>query len=286
MLNISCCESDWSNHYVDGIQSYQNKEFGKAKLAFTQAIELTKKEKDESHIFIRTNRAKTFLALEEYYKALEDINEVIDCPSLSNKDLIDALEIRMRVYAGLEMHHRFQEDYIWYKSLNPYMPIFEYTNKYIIVRNCEMMKEDDQEFTYGLFVATGLCVDCSKIIRFNDTIVIERKNISTCSCSSECCEKESDILKDKERMENCHKNCDLVAHIASEISGTLIVINPNLFGMMTTIEVIRNGCRKCCGDNGGFYMNCIQPITDYLQMIKNRLKAMLDFQKRKDSEKK
>ncbi len=291
MLSVSCCENDWSNHYVEGNLFFKNKEYGKAKLAFTQAIELIKKEKDESHIFIRTNRAKVFLQLEEYYKALEDINEVIDCPSITLKDLVDALEVRMRAYAGLEMHHRFQEDYIWYKSINPYMPTVEYTKKYIIIRNCEMMKKEDEEFTYGLFVAAGFCLDESKVKKINDMIIIERKNDEVCACDSSCCnkkdeEKEANKELDRQRMMNCLQNCDLVAHIACEIAGKLIAMNPNMFGMMTTIEILRNGCKKCCGDNGGFYMNCIQPITDYLQMIKNRIRAALDFNRRKNSEKK
>ncbi len=271
MMNISCCDTDWGSHYVDGVYFYETKEFRQAKVAFTQAIELTKNEKDESHIFIRTNRARTFLQLEEFYKVLEDINEVIDCPVLSKKDLIDALEIRMKAYSALEMHDKFQEDYTWYKSLNPYMPTFEYTEKHIIVRHCEMMKDNDQSFVYGLFIAAGLCVDESNITRFNDMIIIERKDVGLCPCLSDS-EK-----KDNQQMESCHRHCDLAARTASQLAGCIIVVNPQLFGILATIEVMKNECKKCCGKNGGFYMNCIQPIADYMQLIKNRMRRILNL---------
>lgn len=275
MLNVSGCESTWSNHYVEGMQFFEKHDYGKAKLAFTQAVELTKK--DDSHIFIKSNRAKTFLRLGEFYKVLEDINEVIDCPTLSTKDLIDALEIRMKAYCALEMHHKFQEDYIWYKSLNPYMPTFEYTEKHVIIRHCEMMKEFDHDFTYGLFIASGICLDESNITKFNDMIIIERKGSSPCPCSLKLCSKSDDKDKDEQRILNCHKNCDLVAHTASEIAGKLVIGNINMFGMIATIEMLRHECKKCCGQNGGFYMNCIQPIADYCQLVKNKFKDLLNL---------
>lgn len=276
MLNISCCETSWSTHYVEGVHLYQNSDYEKSITKFTEAIQLLKNEKKDAHIFIKINRAKNFLQLGKFYKALEDINEVIDCPYLSRKDLIDALEIRMRVYTALEMHDKFQEDYTWYKSLNPYMPIFEYTEKYIIIRHCEMMKDNDAAFTYGLFIAAGLCLDESKITRFDDTIIIERKNSILCKCPCNLSEEEK---KNIQQMESCHSHCNLAARTASQLAGFIIIVNPQLFGILATIEILNNECKKCCGNNGGFYMNCIQPIADYMQLMKNRLRGILNIEK-------
>jgi tetratricopeptide (TPR) repeat protein len=277
IMNISACE-DWSHHYVKGAQFYQNKQYEIADIAFSEAVNLTKNEKDESHIFIRINRAKNFLQLDECYKALEDINEVIDCPSLSKKDLINALEIRMRAYAGLEMHSRFNEDYIWYKSVNPNMPIFEYTEKFIVIRHCETMEKNDQEILYGLFVASGLCEDVSKITQLDDLIIIERNNKEGYRCPCGPCnteEMEAENEK-KKKLEGCYWHCNIVAGMASEMAGKLIQINPVFFPTLIMIEILNCVCKDCCGDNGGFYMNCIEPIREYYEIIKIKIKQLIN----------
>ncbi len=275
-LDANACD-DWSNHYVKGIQLNQEKQYEKANVEFSAAVNLIKDECDESHIFIRTNRAKNYLQIGEFYKTLEDIHQVIDCPFISNKDLIDALEVRMRAYAALEMHSKFQEDYIWYKSLNPYMPIFEYSEKYIVIRHCEAMKSDDQEIMYGLFIAAGFCVDESKIIRLDDMIVIERKNTGLCHCKTRHptenqTQEEKDIEKAKKlKLESCHYHCDIAARTASEMAGKLIQVHPAFFCTLIMVEVLKDTCKDCCGDNGGFYMNCIEPIREYYETIKKKL---------------
>ncbi len=280
---IFTCEDTWSNHWVNGLKLHENGKYYDATIEFTQAIEMTKNEQDESHIFLRTSRARNFLQLEQFYKALEDIYFVIDCPTISKKNLIDAVEVRMRAYAGLKMINKFEEDYIWYQSLNPFFPVIEYTEKYVIIHNCDSLgaTQVQKDLVYGLFIASGFCVDKSKIVHYGDVIIIEREANLDCPCLFKIKEfgtrahvDVDDMLR--RQIEGCKAYCDNSANTALIISGRLIALNPAFAGAVLTIQIIRESCKACCSGNGGFYVTCIQPIVDYYNDMQEKINKILD----------
>jgi hypothetical protein len=40
------------------------------------------------------------------------------------------------------------------------------------------------------------------------------------------------------------------------------------------IEILNDVCKDCCGYNGGFYMNCIDPIRKYYEIIKLKVRQL------------
>jgi hypothetical protein len=137
------------------------------------------------------------------------------------------------------------------------------------------MGKNDQEILYGLFVVAGLCTDGSKITQLNDLIIIERK-VKEMRCPCEPCNKQGKESEDEKRqkLEACYWSCNIVAGMASEMAGKLIQLNPVFFPALVMIEILNDACMDCCGDNGGFYINCIAPIREYYEIIKLKVKQL------------
>jgi tetratricopeptide (TPR) repeat protein len=287
MLSSSAFPCDtWDIHWVNGLEFVELEKFSEAENEFTKCIKLIENEKSEHHTFVYLERAKLYIHQQLWYKALEDLNIVLDCPVLMKKDRIDALQLRIQTFSMLGNVNKMIEDYTEHASINPYMPKTEFTDKYIILRHCMLMKDTDWEIVEGIWIHMGLCEDREDIQRYGDDIVIIKKK-QKCLCA---CQQQNFILNGpgapqgeypgqpkktsgnndeqlQKQKEGCKYYCERFFTSLTVILNKYVKKIKNFTATLLALEVFRDKCRDCCENNGGFYDSCIKPMQDFVDNV-------------------
>lgn len=277
---------EWFNHWVSGMNLFQNKNYNEAIAEFSQAINFCEvnAKMDESHVHLYNDRGQALMLSNQHTEAIADFSKVIESQQAPIQQTIRALWGRTTCYGIVEDCENFQLDYEKLKITDPDYPKVEYTNDYVIFRNfnCSALTSHAKSKFCCAMIHLDICKSKEDIL-FTDTGVclVKRK----CQCGCEKSEKENEYEKENGKSCNCcgeiimftpplaAKNTTNCKYWCDRVAQSAFVMCGGMFKTVTcklictgVVETLKEGCHWCCGGSG-FYRKCVQPFEDFIKQV-------------------
>ena len=261
-----CLATEWREAWSQAMESNEECNFTNAVCWFDMAISVLETTNDQSHPAVYIDRAEALISLEQYEKAISDLNMALHNSETSSVERSRAHLNRLTARTHLarqrglleerETRDGILEDLQLFAEHHPNKPQMEITEKSIVLRNtpdCDCYKKLMKFY----FLRTGACQSERDIKIYDSGTWIIHRNPS-CDCSAPCLQKRMNTSES-----NCKEWCQNAALVGWTWCGSIFRTKQCQAACALAVNQINNGCYWCCA-RGEFYRNCIAPFSDII----------------------
>lgn len=127
--------NDWIRCWITAIElSQKSSQSLEAVEAYTAAIKKQNPELVSKHLYLYIERAKVFLKTKQFENAIKDFSFVLNQPTASREEILDALWGRGQSYLAIGNNQEFEKDRKHLDEIEPFITLLEENSNYLILK--------------------------------------------------------------------------------------------------------------------------------------------------------
>lgn len=269
---------NWKSHWIEGVTYTSVLEFGSAADCFTEAITIIENGNISGCDHVYIDRARAFMGLEMFERALQDYEYALLRGNLSESDKVKAVVGKVAISAIKEDVDEFINNMDEWKKIDRNFPKIEIDKDFVVIRgapDCECYKR----LTKCFLIHSGMCESSKDILMTKSGVCIAKK---LCDCGCEDCQKREQSVRIcdvcgaelvfegnggeekglKEDIQKCKNWCSRIAVASGAWCARTFAFRPECTAAcLLAVELLREGCEWCCAE-GNFYERCVKPFED------------------------